>query len=88
VLRAAAESPAGDAAPSPEGALLVAEERRTLLAAVEDLREEDRLVIGCRYLLELNEEETAQALGWPRGTVKSRLSRALGRLRERLEESE
>jgi RNA polymerase sigma-70 factor (ECF subfamily) len=88
VLRVAAESPAGDAAPSPEGALLVAEERRTLLAAVEDLREEDRLVIGCRYLLELNEEETAQALGWPRGTVKSRLSRALGRLRERLEESE
>ncbi|MGW1927666.1 RNA polymerase sigma factor, partial [Streptomyces massasporeus] len=33
-----------------------------------------------RYLLELDETETAQALGWPRGTVKSRLSRALKKL--------
>ncbi len=87
VLRAAAESPSGDAAPSPEGTLLAAEQRQTLLAALEELREEDRLVIGCRYLLELNEEETASALGWPRGTVKSRLSRALARLREQLEET-
>ena len=29
----------------------------------------------------LSEAETAEALGMPRGTVKSRLSRALGRLR-------
>jgi RNA polymerase sigma-70 factor (ECF subfamily) len=33
-----------------------------------------------RYLLELSEDETATALGWPKGSVKSRLSRALGRL--------
>ena len=33
-----------------------------------------------RYLLELDEAETAEALGWPRGTVKSRLSRALKKL--------
>jgi RNA polymerase sigma-70 factor (ECF subfamily) len=38
-------------------------------------------VIGCRYLLELSEAETAEALGWRVGTVKSRLSRALPRLR-------
>ena len=50
------------------------------------LREEDRLVIACRYFLELDELETAAALGWRRGTVKSRLSRALGRLRERVGE--
>jgi RNA polymerase sigma-70 factor (ECF subfamily) len=49
--------------------------------SLEQLREEDRLVIACRYLLELSEEETASALGCPRGTVKSRLARALGRLR-------
>ena len=34
--------------------------------------------------LDLNEAETADVLGLPRGTVKSRLSRALGRLRDRL----
>jgi RNA polymerase sigma factor (sigma-70 family) len=49
---------------------------------VNGLREDDRLVIACRYFLDLSEEETAAALGWRRGTVKSRLSRALGRLRE------
>jgi RNA polymerase sigma-70 factor, ECF subfamily len=50
-----------------------------LLAAVERLRETDRLVIACRYFLELSEHETAAVLGWRRGTVKSRLARALGR---------
>ena len=58
-----------------------------LLAAVEGLREDDRLAIACRYFLGLSEEETASALGWRRGTVKSRTSRALERLRERLEVS-
>ncbi|MBD0347534.1 MAG: RNA polymerase sigma factor, partial [Thermoleophilia bacterium] len=85
-LRVAAESLSGDAAPSPEGMLLATERRTELLAAVNALRDEDRLAIGCRYFLDLSEEETAAALGWPRGTVKSRLSRALERLRERMEE--
>jgi RNA polymerase sigma-70 factor (ECF subfamily) len=83
-LRAAVDPLSGGAVPSPEAALLAAEQRSELLAAVEDLREEDRLVIGCRYFLGLSEEETASALGWRRGTVKSRLSRALERLRERM----
>jgi RNA polymerase sigma factor (sigma-70 family) len=87
VLRVAAEGPSGGAAPSPEATLVASEQRRQLLAAINELREEDRLVIGCRYFLELSEEETAGTLGWPRGTVKSRLSRALGRLRERMEEA-
>ena len=39
----------------------------------------------CRYLLDLDEAETAAVLGWPRGTVKSRLHRALGRLRDQLD---
>jgi RNA polymerase sigma factor (sigma-70 family) len=81
-LRAAAEGSSGDAAPSPEGALLVGEERERLLAAVNALREEERLVIACRYFLELSEEETAAALGLRIGTVKSRTSRALDHLRE------
>ena len=37
-----------------------------------------RQVVTCRYLLDLDEAETAAVLGWPRGTVKSRLHRALG----------
>jgi DNA-directed RNA polymerase specialized sigma24 family protein len=41
-------------------------------------------VIACRYLLELGEQETAAALGCRPGTVKSRLSRALERLRAEL----
>jgi RNA polymerase sigma-70 factor (ECF subfamily) len=73
--------PSGDAAPSPEAAVLAAEQRAVLARAIGDLREEDRQVIAARYYLELSEAETAAALAWPRGTVKSRLSRALGRLR-------
>jgi RNA polymerase sigma-70 factor (ECF subfamily) len=64
--------------------LLAAEERDDLLEAVNALRDDDRLVIACRYFLELSEEETAAALGIRRGTVKSRLSRALERLRAEL----
>ncbi len=85
VLRAAEDPLSGGAVPSPEAALLESEQRSQLLEAVNGLREEDRLVIACRYFLGLSEEETAEALGWRRGTVKSRLSRALGRLRERME---
>jgi RNA polymerase sigma factor (sigma-70 family) len=85
-LRAAEEGPSGGAAPSPEGELLAGEERAGVLAAVNALREEERLVIACRYFLELSESETAAALGVRRGTVKSRTSRALARLRGELGE--
>jgi RNA polymerase sigma factor (sigma-70 family) len=82
VLRAASEGSSGDAAPSPEAALLGAEERSALLDAVNGLPEEQRLAIACRYFLDLSEEETAHVLGVRKGTVKSRTSRALERLRE------
>lgn len=83
-LRAAEDRPLGDAAPSPESAVLANETRARLLSAVNALRDEDREVIGARYFLDLSEAETAEALGIPRGTVKSRLSRALDRLRTQL----
>ena len=85
-LRASREHVSGDAAPfpgssTPEAAALAEDERRRLLAALDSLPEEARDVLACRYLLELSEEETAAALGCRRGTVKSRTSRALDRLR-------
>ena len=81
-LRAAQEIRPGDAAPSPEAAVLGREQRGVLLEAVNRLSEEHRLVVACRYFLDLSEAETASVLGIRRGTVKSRLSRALQRLRE------
>ena len=83
LLRATAEErPSGDAAPSPELDALLEERRQALLTAVNGLRAEDRLVVAYRYFFELSEGEMAGALGCPRGTVKSRLSRALARLRQ------
>ena len=75
----------GEAAPSPEGSLLDAERRDTLLSALDARGEGDRHVLGCRFVLELSEAETAAVLGLRRGTVKSRQSRALERLRLVLE---
>jgi RNA polymerase sigma-70 factor (ECF subfamily) len=66
----------------PVGLVLSRERRSVLITAVDGLSEPQRMVVTCRYLLDLDEEETAEVLGWPRGTVKSRLHRALGRLRE------
>jgi RNA polymerase sigma factor (sigma-70 family) len=85
-LRVAEERRPDDAVPSPEAALLDSERREHLLAAIERLPDPAREAIACRYLLELSEEETAAALDCPQGTVKSRVSRALERLRAELGE--
>ena len=81
-LRAARERVSGDAAPSPEDLVVAIEQQRTLMRALDGLPEKARLVLACRYLLELSEAETAAALGVRPGTVKSRTARALERLRE------
>ena len=85
-LRLAERRGPGDAAPSPDAAAIANESRASLLAALETLSERDRLVVAFRYLLDLSEAETAAALGVRPGTVKSRLSRALARLRSALPE--
>lgn len=74
----------GDAAPSPEAVAVAVDERRRLLEMVNTLSEDDRRVIAARYFLQLDGAETAAALGIAEGTVKSRLSRALDRLRTRM----
>jgi RNA polymerase sigma factor (sigma-70 family) len=83
-LRLAQDRGSGDAAPSPEAAALGREQRDALLRSIDRLPERERLVVTYRYLLELSEAETAKALGIRPGTVKSRLSRGLGRLRQEL----
>lgn len=75
----------GSPPPSPEDVAVAADKRQTLLTALDDLPERDRLVLSCRYLIGLSEAETAAALDCAPGTVKSRTARALARLRIRLQ---
>ena len=58
-----------------------------LVNALAALRDRDRELVTLRFVLDLGERETAAVLGCRPGTVKSRTSRALGRLRILLEES-
>ncbi len=58
-----------------------------LEAALANLAAESRAVIVLRHLLGYTPGEIARMLGLPRGTVNSRLRRALDRLAEELEES-
>jgi RNA polymerase sigma-70 factor (ECF subfamily) len=69
----------------PSSAVLSGERRSELVRALAQLPEQQRQVVTCRYLLDLDEAETATVLGWPRGTVKSRLHRGLQRLAALLE---
>ena len=82
--RAAWERTAPLLAPGPDdvptAAALSHERREQLVAGLGRLPEPHRQVVVCRYLLDLDEAETATVLGVPRGTVKSRLSRALDQL--------
>lgn len=68
-------------APSPEERLLREEEVGRLLDAVATLGEADRELIGLRYGSGLETAEVAQILGISEGSVRTRLWRALGKLR-------
>jgi RNA polymerase sigma-70 factor (ECF subfamily) len=91
-LAARAAAASGDlgsgSVPGPERDVIAAEQRTELLSALGTLRDEDREILGARFLLDLSESEAADTLGIPRGTVKSRTSRALDRLRAALGGSE
>lgn len=56
-------------------------QREELRQALARLNSEQRRVIALRYGADLTEADIAQVLGWPVGTVKSRLNRARDRLR-------
>ncbi len=68
--------------PSPENAAAEREQNDRLVQAVNQLAADERSLIALRYFLELPESEVAETLRIPLGTVKSRLHRTLGRLRE------
>lgn len=61
------------------------DDRSALMAALWRLGPRQRAVVVLRYWLDLTEAETAATLGCSIGTVKSQASRALLRLRQRVE---
>lgn len=73
--------------PSPESSFLAAERSDHLIHELNKLPELDRLMISYRYFLDLTPSEMAETFGKPPGTIRSRLFRALARLREGLESS-
>ncbi|MCA2214175.1 RNA polymerase sigma factor [Jidongwangia harbinensis] len=84
VLRAAAREGPEPTGTDPADSAVAVERRQHLIAQLRLLDARDREVLVCRFLLDLSEVETAVTLGLPKGTVKSRTSRALKKLRERL----
>jgi RNA polymerase sigma-70 factor (ECF subfamily) len=83
-LEVAETQASSDPEGAPEAHALASERREMLLRALNEMREDDRIVIAYRYFFDLSEVEMAESLGIARGTVKSRLSRAMARLREQL----
>ena len=71
--------------PSPEAAAELASVREAVGAAVAAMPETEQVVIVLAYREGLTQQEIAERLGWPLGTVKTRTRRALARLRELLE---
>jgi RNA polymerase sigma-70 factor (ECF subfamily) len=59
--------------------------RAAIGAALASMPEVERVVIVLAYREGLTQQEIAERLDWPLGTVKTRTRRALSRLRERLE---
>ncbi|TMR94285.1 sigma-70 family RNA polymerase sigma factor [Nonomuraea basaltis] len=73
---------------SSEHDVLVAEEHRELLAAVDRLPRRQREALVLRYWLDLSEREIADAMGVSPGSVKTHASRALAALGKTLKEED
>ncbi len=59
-------------------------DRIELMRAFDLLPPDDRAVLSLRFFADLEVSDVAVALGIPLGTAKSRLHRALGRLRSHM----
>jgi RNA polymerase sigma-70 factor (sigma-E family) len=75
-------------APSAEASMLVGEERRATVAALRRLPPRQREALVLRYFADLPEQETAEAMGISRGTVKSTTARGLAALGRMLREDQ
>lgn len=62
--------------------------REVVREAIESLPPRQRAVVVLRYYQDLTDSQIAAVLGWPVGSVKSALHRAVAALRLRLEEDE
>jgi RNA polymerase sigma-70 factor (ECF subfamily) len=62
--------------------------RAEILDAIDSLGDKHRMVVVLRYYAGMSNEEIAETLGLPSGTVRSRLFTARERLRQVLEDSE
>jgi RNA polymerase sigma-70 factor (ECF subfamily) len=69
---------------SPDHAPATAE-RDELATAMASLDEDQRIAVMLRFWLDMSVDDIAEKLGVPPGTVKSRLHRAMGKLRLALE---
>jgi RNA polymerase sigma-70 factor, ECF subfamily len=78
-------SPLGEVRPAwgPDPSVEIAS-RDAIDRALAELRPEDRAILALRYYVDLEVPDVAVALGLPLGTAKSRLNRAIGRLRASL----
>ena len=74
------------AVPGPQAPLEVGPDHVALVRALAQLDDGHRAVVVLHHLADLGIAQIAGELGIPEGTVKSRLSRALGRLAELLDE--
>lgn len=71
----------GDPTPGPLEAVEQREQHRFLADALAQLADDERQILVLRYYAELTVPEIAQVVGCPKGTVKSRLHRALAQVR-------
>ena len=60
-------------------------ERDALLSGLRALEPDERIAVVLRYWADLSLQAIAERMDWPLGTVKSRLHRALRRMRAHLE---
>jgi RNA polymerase sigma-70 factor (ECF subfamily) len=72
--------------PAPDEEVLQAEVRQAVSSAVQRLQEAHRLPVLLHYYLDLTVEETAEVMGLPAGTVKSRLHAGRKKIKLLMEE--
>ncbi|HWW82777.1 MAG TPA: sigma-70 family RNA polymerase sigma factor [Vicinamibacterales bacterium] len=86
-LRAVEEAPIPQAEMSPESRATLGERQRAVIAALDVLPPEQRVLIEHAYYLGLTQSELAGRFNLPLGTVKTRIRTGMQTLRQRLLET-